>query len=86
MPDSWNSERYKERAKAWRDRAASLPEGSPERDACVMLAEGYEKLAALIETRRCVTQPAGAQDRAAAMKRAAPASRGGESNGVSETG
>ena len=41
-----------ERAKAWRDRAASLPEGSPERDACVMLAEGYEKLAALIEARR----------------------------------
>ena len=52
MPDSWDSEQYHERAKAWRDRAASLPEGSPERDACVMLAEGYEKLAALIEARR----------------------------------
>jgi hypothetical protein len=42
MPDSWDSEQYKERAKAWRDRAASLPEGCPEQDACVMLAEGYE--------------------------------------------
>jgi hypothetical protein len=52
MPDSWDSEQYKERAKAWRDRAASLPDGSPERDACVMLAQGYEKLAALIEARR----------------------------------
>ena len=45
------SEQYKERAKAWRDRAASLPR-RPERDACVALAEGYEKLAALIEARR----------------------------------
>ena len=49
MPDSWDSEQYKERAKAWRDRAASLPEGSPERDACVILAEGYERLAKIIE-------------------------------------
>ena len=53
MPDSWDSEQYKERAKAWRDRAASLPLGSvPERDACVLLAEGYERLAAIIEARR----------------------------------
>jgi hypothetical protein len=52
MPDSWDSEQYKERAKAWRDRAASLPDGSPERDACVLLAEGYERLAAIIEARR----------------------------------
>jgi hypothetical protein len=51
MPDSWDPERYKERAKAWRDKAASLPEGR-ERDACVTLAEGYEKLAELIEAQR----------------------------------
>ena len=51
MPDSWDPERYKERAKAWRDKAASLPEGR-ERDACVTLAEGYEKLVELIEVPR----------------------------------
>jgi hypothetical protein len=39
VPDRWDSERYLERAKAWRDRAASLPDESPERDACVTLAE-----------------------------------------------
>jgi hypothetical protein len=51
MPDSWNSEQYRERAKAWRDRAASLPDGSPERDACVILAEGYQRLAEIFEAR-----------------------------------
>ena len=51
MPDSWDSEQYKERAKVWRDKAASLPDGSPERDACVVLAEGYERLAEIIEAR-----------------------------------
>ena len=51
MPDSWDSERYKQRAKEWRDRAASLPEGR-ERDACVTIAEGYEKLVEIIEAQR----------------------------------
>jgi hypothetical protein len=51
MPDCWDSERYKERAKEWRDRAASLPEGR-ERDACVTIAEGYEKLVEIIEAQR----------------------------------
>ena len=48
MPDSWNPEQYKECAKKWRDKAASLPEGR-ERDTCVTLAEGYEELAEIIE-------------------------------------
>jgi len=48
MPDSGDLERYKERAKEWRDRAASLPEGR-ERDTCVTIAEGYEKLVEIIE-------------------------------------
>ena len=51
MPDSWDSERYRQRAKEWRDRAASLPEGR-ERDACVTIAEGYEKLVEIIEAQR----------------------------------
>jgi hypothetical protein len=51
MPDVWDPERYRERAKQWRDRAAGLPEG-PERDAHVIIAEGYEKLAETIEAQR----------------------------------
>jgi hypothetical protein len=62
MPDSWDSEQYKERAKAWRDRAASLSEGFPERDACVILAEGYERLAEIIETRGAARRQGGDHD------------------------
>lgn len=51
MPDSWDPERYRERAKVWRDRAAGIPEG-PQRDAYVAIAEGYEKLAEIIEAQR----------------------------------
>jgi hypothetical protein len=50
MPDIWDPERYRERAKQWRDRAAGLAEG-PERDACVVIAEGYENLAEAIDAR-----------------------------------
>ena len=56
MPDSWDPERYKERAKAWRDKAASLPEGR-ERDTCVTLAEGYEELAEIIEAQLSKSGP-----------------------------
>jgi hypothetical protein len=48
MPESWDPEIYQQRAKAWRDRAATLPPGR-EHDACVVLAEGYARLAGLIE-------------------------------------
>jgi hypothetical protein len=51
MPDSWNPERYRERAKEWRDKAVSLPEGR-QRDTCVILAEGYEELAEIIEAQQ----------------------------------
>jgi hypothetical protein len=51
MPDSWDPERYKQLAKEWRDRAASLPEGR-DRDACVTIAEGYKRLAEIIEAQR----------------------------------
>jgi hypothetical protein len=54
MPENWDPERYRERAKQWRDRAASVLEG-PQRDAYVVIAEGYEKLAEAIEAQwpRC---------------------------------
>jgi hypothetical protein len=48
MPQSWDPETYRQRAKEWHVKAAELPAGS-ERDACVALAEGYMHLAALIE-------------------------------------
>jgi hypothetical protein len=35
MPDTWDPVVYHERAKAWRDRAASLPENDPNRAYCV---------------------------------------------------
>jgi hypothetical protein len=48
MPDSWNAEVYRERAKQWRAAAEELPLGK-ERDACLVLADGYAKLAGLID-------------------------------------
>jgi hypothetical protein len=48
MPDSWNSETYRERARQWQAKADSLPPGD-ERDASRALAEGYLRLALLIE-------------------------------------
>ena len=56
MPDSWDPKRYRERAKEWRDKAASLPEGR-ERDTCVTIAEGYEGLAEIIEAQRRESRP-----------------------------
>jgi hypothetical protein len=48
MPGSWNSETYRVRAKEWRDNAEALPPGK-EREACVVLANGYASLSAQIE-------------------------------------
>jgi hypothetical protein len=48
MPGSWNSETYRVRAKEWRDKAEALPPGK-EREACLVLANGYASLAAQIE-------------------------------------
>jgi hypothetical protein len=56
MPDSWDPERYRERAKEWRDKAASLPEGRG-RDTCVIIAKGYEDLAEIIEAQRSESRP-----------------------------
>jgi len=52
MPENWDPAHYRERAKAWRDKATTLPEDHPERLVCVELAEGYDKLATLLEQRR----------------------------------
>jgi hypothetical protein len=48
MPESWDANKYRNRATAWLQRAESLPEGR-EREACLTLAEGYVRLAELIE-------------------------------------
>ncbi len=48
MPGSWDAANYRERAEKWRQEAETLPPGS-ERNACMVLAEGYANLAALIE-------------------------------------
>jgi hypothetical protein len=48
MPNDWNPEIYQSRAKQWEDKAAALPPGD-ERQACEALAQGYTRLAQLIE-------------------------------------
>jgi hypothetical protein len=52
MPETWDPTIYRERAAAWRNKAASLPEDSGERTLCVAIAADYEKLATLIEERK----------------------------------
>ena len=51
MPDSWDPKIYRQRAAAWREKAASLPEEHRERQICLDIAEGYDELARLIEAR-----------------------------------
>ena len=51
MPSSWDPKVYRERAEQWREAAAGLPPGK-ERDACLALSEGYERLAELIAASR----------------------------------
>ena len=51
MPEKWDAAEYRERAKAWREKAASLPDTNPSRLACLALAEGYDNLAAQLEAR-----------------------------------
>jgi hypothetical protein len=51
VPDSWDPATYRQRAAAWRDKAITLPEDHPERETCLKLAEGYDRLATLIEVR-----------------------------------
>jgi hypothetical protein len=50
MPDSWDAGKYRQRAEEWQKKAESLGEGK-ERTACLTIAEGYARLAELIENR-----------------------------------
>jgi len=48
MSNSWDPETYRVRAMQWRHKAAMQLQGK-ERDICLVIAEGYADLAALIE-------------------------------------
>jgi hypothetical protein len=48
MPDAWDPKVYRDRAAAWRNRAL-LCEDERQRDACTVLAEGYDRLADLLD-------------------------------------
>ena len=48
MPGSWDPQVYRDRAQQWRGAASELPPG-PTKDAYVVIADGYAKLADLIE-------------------------------------
>jgi hypothetical protein len=52
MPESWDPAVYWDRAKRWREKAASIPEDRPERAVRIELAECYERLAAILEEQR----------------------------------
>ena len=47
MADGWDAEKYRQRAEEWQKKAESLGEGK-ERTACLIIAEGYARLAELI--------------------------------------
>ena len=51
MPDSWDPEIYRQRAEQWRKKADALGEGR-ERLECLTIADGYARLADLIESRQ----------------------------------
>ena len=48
MPDNGKSETYRGRYRVWQDKADALPPGE-KRDMCMVIAEGYARLALLIE-------------------------------------
>jgi hypothetical protein len=54
VPENWDDAYYRERAKAWRDKAAALPADHRERAVCFELAEGYDRLATLLEQWWCI--------------------------------
>lgn len=51
MPDTWDPDVYRERAKAWREKGASLSENDANRAHCFEIAEGYERLADYLKLR-----------------------------------
>ena len=51
MSEHWDPAVDWDRAEQWRERAASLAEDHPKRAAYIEIAEGYERLAALLEKR-----------------------------------
>jgi len=59
MPESWDAGEYRNRATAWLQKAETLPAGR-ERDACLTLADGYTKLAELLEAQQGASIAGGA--------------------------
>lgn len=56
MPGTFDPEVYRTRAKKWQKEADALPAGK-ERDGCLELADGYTKLAELLEKRASDLRP-----------------------------
>jgi hypothetical protein len=48
MADDWDADTYRERARRWQAEADRFPPGK-QREACLMLAEGYTQLLEIIE-------------------------------------
>lgn len=62
MPGNWDPKVYRERAKQWRDAAHGKLSPGETREAYLTLAEGYDRLADIIERVGIVT-PSRAPDR-----------------------
>jgi hypothetical protein len=73
MPNDWSPETYRRRARQWQDKAAALPSGD-ERQTCEALAEGYMRLAQLIE-KDLLTARAGELRRESSARRRGEPSR-----------
>ena len=57
MPEVWDAAVYRQRAEAWRERAAAeMPDNPNQVAACLSIAQGYEQLAHLIDTTPLATQ------------------------------
>jgi hypothetical protein len=59
LPDQWDANVYRQRAEAWRRRAAQLQDGDNQKSTCLALAEDYKKLANLIEQRAALERRSG---------------------------
>jgi hypothetical protein len=55
MPDAWDPQVYRDRAAAWRQRAM-LCDDESQWDACIALADGYDRLADLLDTQATVRE------------------------------
>ena len=58
MPEIWDASVYRQRAEAWRKRAAELSTNAAQAAVCLSIAADYDHLADLIDVPEKLTRPA----------------------------